>query len=183
MFFGVIIVGLAILAKTGVVQIPVFSEIFYKHPEPSRIIKIDDDQKGFEIEVNAQLQNLEISEQQLTYFLKQLLTRGEDPYFAQNIQATISVDGIEVFGFLQKPLRTNLTLMVRPYISTGKLNLEVIKVVAGNLSVPPALFGWLTKDFLADILDELNQKLETFGDLEKIELYLGKLVIDFQLLD
>jgi len=177
LIFGVFLVGLAALARTGLVQIPVLSEIFYKHPQPIRTIEIDEDAEAdFKIKTSDHSQTLEISEENLTYLLKRSLTRGEDPYFSENIQAVISEEGIEFFGFLLKPFRTNLTMMVRPYASSGRLYLELLSATAGNLSIPPALADWLTKNLLAGILDELNQEIENLGNLEKVELFTGRLV-------
>ncbi len=172
----------AALAKSGLVEIPFFSRVFYQIPKPSREVKITEDDlanftQGLKIEARGESSHLEITDKELTFILRQLLATGSDAYFAQNLQAVITAQNVEIFGLLLKPLKANITLKIRPYLSDGQIDFEIEEVSVGDLSVPNSLLEWLTGSLLIDKLKELNQKVSNIGELETLQLFAGKIVV------
>ena len=129
-FFGFVIISLATLAKSGIFQIPFFSDIFYKIPEPTRIVEISQTDinqfsQGLNVKVTPEKITLDVSEEELTHFLRQILAKGENPYFTNTVQAVIEPEGVEVFGLLLRPVKANLTVWLAPELIENRFNLKV----------------------------------------------------------
>lgn len=178
LFFSITVV--AAIAKTGIIEIPVFSKIFYKIPEPNRNVEIDDFQAmaskslnvAFDIEQG--LINLELTEEELTFILRQALSGKPDSYFSKNFQVTISDGQIELFGLLLKPVSANLMLKIKPYLVGGELGYDITAAKIGSLTVPANLANWM--------LNRLTKTKDREIDLQKngitltnIELEEGKI--------
>jgi hypothetical protein len=181
-FFLIIIT--AFIAKAGVVQIPFFSQIFYRLAQPSRQIEIDNQelvniiQQGLNLEFDPQgLATIEITEEELTYLFRQSLSGKDDSYFAESLQLIISKDRIEFFGLLIKPISASITLIIKPYLVNNILDFELIQAKIGDLSPPPKFTNWLIDTFLGDKLTEINQEIGGMGQLQSLELKEGKLII------
>ncbi len=183
LIFGLGLISIAAIAKTGIWQIPLFSDIFYKIPSPDRLIEVkpqDINTFAAGLKLKSLLNgvvSLEISEKELTFILQELLTTGTDPYFASNLQANIFSDRIEVFGLLLKPIKTNLTLKIKPQVVSNHLDFEIQEIKAGDLSIPPAFIKPVLDIFLKGALSKLNEKLSQFGEIQGLELADGKIVI------
>ncbi|OGY46061.1 MAG: hypothetical protein A2744_04065 [Candidatus Buchananbacteria bacterium RIFCSPHIGHO2_01_FULL_44_11] len=180
------LIGLAALAKTGLVQIPFFSDVFYQIPQPSRVVEVDeaalaDFQQGLDIQADQGVATLRLSEEELTYILRQLLASQKDQIFASNVQAVISEEGIEVFGLLLKPTKVNLTIDITPQLAQGKLTFALSRVKVGGLLAPTFLVNWLKSNFLDAKLAELNQQLSRAGQIQSFRLAEGYLEISGQL--
>lgn len=187
-FFLVIIT--AIVAKTGLIKIPFFSSVFYRLPQPTRQIDLNDlnnlESKGkIGYRVKDKLLTIELTEEELTAALRQKFTGQPDSYFAKNLQVVILDEQVEIFGLLLKPVLTNLTVCFRPYLTNDKLDFEVTKVKIGDLAPPPRLasrfaFWLMTKNKLGNEVNELVEKLKQAGSqakLQSFELANGKLTI------
>ncbi|MCL5794878.1 MAG: hypothetical protein M1338_00760 [Patescibacteria group bacterium] len=175
-------IGLAALAKTGILEVPVLSGVFYQIPRPSHKVEISQEdlakfKNGLQIINTGGQATLIITEKELTYLLRQFLSSGQDPEFANNLQATIDNNEIEIFGLMIKSLKINLTMRIKPEVLDGKLNFKIIEFKAGNLSLPPTIISWLPKRLLSDKLIKLNDNLSQFGRIDKIELASGQMTI------
>jgi hypothetical protein len=177
---------LTALAQTGLVQIPFFSSLFYQLPKPKRVVEINNLSdlagKSFNLEpsVDQKTAALTITEEELTFLLRQTLASGSDPFFAPNIQATISHEEIEFFGLLLRPLSANITLKLIPRVVDGRLKLLIRQVLIGQFSAPPQIAGWLVKKFLGDnlSLDKVGS-LVSGARLSRVELSPANLILIF----
>ena len=178
--FGILVT--AIIAKTGIVEIPFFSSIFYELPQASRLIEIDpaDLAGSLSAKLNQGSVVIEITEQELTYLVRQQLSGKKDSPFAESVQALINGKTVEFFGLLLKPVAANITLILEPLLIDHQLVLRPIEVKIGNLALPPSLSQWLFDRFFAARLGEFNKLLLKFGQLEHLELESGKLIITSQ---
>jgi len=182
-----LVIALAILARTGIVEIPFFSPVFYRLPQPSRQIEIDSQdlaklaQNSLNVSLVANAISVEITEEQLTFLIRQALTGKEDSFFAESSQALIDKEGIEFYGLLRKPVLADITFKLRPYLAGNKLEFELVEAKIGALSVPPSLAGWLFDFFFKDGLSGVNQSLAKIGNLESLELEKKKLIIKAEL--
>ncbi|MFA6410068.1 MAG: hypothetical protein WCW26_00620 [Candidatus Buchananbacteria bacterium] len=143
--------SLVAVAKTGIYQIPVFSQIFYKIPQPTRLVDIGDlasfNPDGFKFGKSQQegLIFMLIPERELTYVLKRNWTNQPNSIFANNLQAVIEDGQIEFYGLLIKPITVNLTIKIKPYLSKDNkgLDYKVTKLKVGNLLVPRSLANFV----------------------------------------
>jgi len=186
LFFG-LIVGLAALAKSGVVQIPGFSSWFYQLPKPEHFVKLaESDLVSLQSSLNstsaAGSLKLELTEQELTYLLQQLLTTGEQPYFAKNLQAVINGDKqiIEIFGLLLRPVKTNLTIDVSPQVVSGQLQFNVLQAKLGELSLPLGVVNSIVGSLVDTTQKDLATIVASFGEIKSIALSAGKIIISGQ---
>lgn len=172
----------AVVAKTGLVNIPFFSDVFYRLPRPQRQITIANQadflQKNLNLTLNPSQSTakLELTEEQLTLLVRQLLSNKNDPYFASNAQAVIANGQIEFFGLLLRPVSANITIKFKPYLADNKLNFELTSLKIGDLTMPVPLADWLAVKFFSNPLSQLSQKLAEFK-VQQLEVLEGKLIL------
>lgn len=175
LFVFSLITATAAVAKTGIFEIPVFSSIFYRLPKPSRQIEIENQAmiggKNLNFSLNTETKKitLELSEEDLTFLLRQALTQKNNPYFAPNLQAAILNNEVELYGLLLKPFSANLTLKVKPIFSDHKLDFELTKIKIGGLPMPAGYGNIIIHRLLAKPLEQLNSAAAKF-QLESLEL-------------
>ncbi|OGY48487.1 MAG: hypothetical protein A3J65_01185 [Candidatus Buchananbacteria bacterium RIFCSPHIGHO2_02_FULL_45_11b] len=165
----------AAVAKTGIFEIPVFSSVFYRLPKPKREIKIENQASAggqnlnFSLNTETKKITLELSEEDLTFLLRQALTRANDPYFAQNLQALIFGGEVELSGLLLKPLKVNLTLKLKPLLADSRLDFKLTKIIVGSLPIPAEYGNMTVHRLLQKPLEQLNSAMVKF-QLESLEL-------------
>lgn len=182
----------ALLARTGLFDIPVFSKIFYQEPTPEREVAANTaEEKSFENllaqKIAEQLKTgknlstdgeapvaLEFTEEELTGFLK--IAETEENYPFTQAQISITPEAIEIFGQLKKFNQTFLTVTLKPEIKDGDLEIIIKKIRIGNLSLPPAVGNFLTDKILKDQLDPVKKIILENGNLENVELTEGKII-------
>jgi len=131
---------IAMLAKIGMFNIPIFSDIFYRQPEPLRIVvpTIVDEKdllKNFEIQNENSELTFELDESQLTYLINSPLQNSIDVRF-DRLQAVITSEDVELFGHLVSPVDSYLTINILPKINQGLLDFEVKSIKVGSLPLP-----------------------------------------------
>ena len=187
LFLSFFLTSAAIVAKTGAFEIPILSAVFYKFPEPVRIVKLDGDEEINDFSATADLNSqsgllsFEITEQQLTSFLKAALASSGDGRFAANIQGAITNDGLEIFGLLLKPLRCNVILNIWPHVQDSRIELDIESAKIGDLSLPPFLLTLVVDTVLKDIKHQLYNMTDNFGEIQDLELLAGKIIINKKL--
>ena len=184
LFFGLLIIVLAVLSRIGLIDIPGFSQFFYQLSTPTRLIDVTATAKiepRPQIDSGNQSVRLDITEEQLHVFPRQFLASQPDRYFAETIQAVITPRAIEIFGLLLKPVKTNVALDIVPTVNQGKLELTITKAQAGELDLPVT---WLA-GFLGGLLDQasasLNQNVSSLGQIKSVSLAEGKIIVEGQL--
>lgn len=171
LLFGVLI-GCAVVAKSGVVEIPFFSDVFYRVPKPTRIVSVDADaNQDLAVVANplSGTATLTISEEQLTQALRRGLG-GYDTIAISTAQAVILPEGIELFGLVTKPVRVNITALVEPRIENAKFAVTVKKLTLGNLPLPPSWAERITRWLAGGIIDQTAQAINSVA-IERIELH------------
>lgn len=182
------------LAKTGLIDVPVFSKIFYKVPVPQKVVtatpeeitnfnegatkKLEDEVKprispgvaGQKIEVS-----LEFTEKELTAFLRGLEMNGESPI--SNSQISITPENLEIFGEINKPNKTYLTIRLKPEIKNGNIKITIQKIKIGTLPIPAIFGNFLVDKFLSDQLLKAEEAISKVGKLENIDLDEGKITL------
>ena len=182
LFFGVILIfflliAVSAFAKTGIVEIPVFTPLFYRLPEPTRTIAISDPDKFFQPFGVQFLPNdslgVEFTEEQLTFLFRQYFTGKKDSYFAENSQVVIVGQEIEFFALLLKPISANLTLNLKPELVDGNLVFDLTGARIGSLNLPVSFADWLIDKLLQNKLEEFRQNMQDF-QLTDLSLSEGK---------
>src|SRR3989338_8833763 len=178
-----LIIGLADVAKTGIVSIPVFSPIFYAPPQPSRVVTVDQDamegiRNGVAVNLVEGIARLTLTEADLTYLVRQLVSSGSDPLFSPTGQAVITPGGIELSGLLLRPVRANLAIILVPAVADGTLDFNLKTVTLGALSLPPSFAEMLVGKTLRASLTPVSTGLQPLGTLEAVTLKEGTIVIE-----
>jgi len=185
----------AAIAKTGLVDVPIFSKILSKTPAPRRIVTVTPGEtENFETAVTQKLKSqveprikpngtgqkipvrLEFTEKELTLFLKDIEAQQEEP-FMKNAQITVAEDAIEIFGEMQQPKKIFLTLGLRPELKNGDLTVALTKIKLGTLSLPVSLSNFWVNKFLNDKLKTVGETISKVGKIENISLEDGKIVL------
>lgn len=182
----------AALAKTGVVDIPVFSKLFYKPPVPERVVSVNtSSEKSFEDILSQKLEQqiksgeksedgkkievaLEFTEEELTGFIKNIETGENSPF--TNSQVSVNSRGVEIFGQLKELNKTFLTVVLKPEIVEGDLKISFNKIKIGTLPLPGAVGNFLADRILKDQIKSAQESISKNGKLESIELLDGKII-------
>lgn len=177
-----LIIAVALVAKTGIVSIPLFSRLFYVPPQPSRIVTVNQDaveriRSGVEVNLAGETTRLTLTEAELTYLARQLVAGGNDPLFSPTVQAVINPGGIELSGLLLRPVRANLAVTLVPVVADGALDFRLKTVTLGALSLPPTLAEMLVGETLRSSLAPIGGSLQTLGVLQTVTLKEGTVVI------
>jgi hypothetical protein len=178
----------AVVAKTGLVDIPVFSKLFYKTPSPERIVSINpDEEKKFEDVLAQKLEEqigskaegqqevaLEFNEEELTSFIKSLESTSNHPF--TNAQVSVTPKAIEIFGQFKDLNQTFLTVALKPEITDGNLKITFEKIKIGNLSLPAVLGNSLVNKLLKDQISSVEDVISKNGTLKSIDLLDRKII-------
>lgn len=176
-----------LLAQSGLINVPYFTEHFYHEPQPSYLINTENitasekDLSGMiERAVRAEAlkqkktENLkvtfELNEAQITALLRdQIKANQEFERKIEYLQVAIMQDYLELFVKFKEP-KLFATLKILPQIKNNNFNFKVIEFKIGNLKLPRFL-GSLGLTYLLE--KSLNQLLKSLADqllLENIEL-------------
>lgn len=173
------VVALAAVAKTGLVSIPIISDIFYKPPTVTRSVSSVDIQPS---DIASKIGNLDLSksieftEADLTFMFRQALTGQADSYFAPGAQVTIENGQLEFFGLLTKPFSANITLKLKPYLEAGTVKFDLTQAQLGSLAMPPATADWLFSEVFGSKLEEISAEIEKLKP-KSLELESGKIIL------
>lgn len=194
LLFVILILGglTAALAKTGVVDIPVFSKLFYKPPAPERVVLADvGAEKSFEDILGQKIEqqiesgeksedgkkievSLEFTEEELTGFIKDIEASENSPF--TNSQVSVSSEGVEIFGQLKELNKTFLTVVLKPEITEDDFKISFKKIKIGTLPLPGALGDFLADKLLKDQIESVKKIISKNGKLESIDLLDGKII-------
>lgn len=180
----------SVVAQTGLVNIPVFTKVFYQEPEPTHQVLATvpiEESVSDEITstINQRLQpgsldfdrgfSISILEGSLTASVQNLLDQAG--YFENDTaQVVVSEEvGLEVFlPVAESPLNTAMTVELSPYINDqGVIDVEINRLKIGSLNLPI----WLVRLILTKPLDlviwELNKNFVSYIDLSEVLLTEG----------
>lgn len=180
------------LAKTGLIEIPFFSKIFYKYPAPIREVKpseVKSLEEIFQNKIRNQVKEklisgretqkvdlkLEFTEQELTAALQEGIKTGFLP--VSKVQAAVTSKEIEIFSQLIEP-KVFLTLRFKPELQDNQLIIKITKFKIGNLSIPYFFSNFLIEKYLRDKVSEINEFINRSGKLRELRLEEGKIVIE-----
>jgi len=141
------------VAKTGIYNIPVFTQIFYRVPKPSRTIsKLDalqyaNVQPKYDFNQETGIFHLELTEEQATFLLRYSLGKKSQAKFADTAQVIFEDGQVEFFGLMLDPVKTNLTVSVKldHKSSEKKLDYKISKFRIGSLNLPASLVDGIYK--------------------------------------
>jgi hypothetical protein len=187
MFFVIFLIvfvffAFVVVVKTGIVEVPVLSKVFYQKPHPTRTIKIIDlDNYQSEGKILASEDKsviiIEATERDLTASLKSELAAAPNSYFGSDIQIAIFPEEIEFYSSLPAPSKVVITLVIKPEISNENFDFKITKTKIGSLKIHPKL---------VDVVVRWLMNRKTNGDFEeKLKTFFNKFanIQNFQMND
>jgi len=184
------------LALSGLYDVPVFSDMFFKTPEPIHQVEIKDDIEDIDLleyleseineivptgepgELTITEASVSLDEYVLTAFLWQRLAELPD-YKIIHAQIAVEPAGMEIFIHGERGYRPfYLTIMTIPKVADENLELDIISAKLGNLRIPSTLISTVLNTLLANILDILQLPIIGFVSLDEIELLYGKIKLN-----
>lgn len=98
-------------------------------------------------------------------------------YFeTREVQIQILSEGIEIFGKMIKPLKTDLKIESKPEVDKGQIHFKFNKISAGKLGLPGLLKSEIEQAF-NKMMDENFKDLYQYYQVEKIELKEDEMII------
>lgn len=133
-----------IIAKTGIVHIPVISSFAYTQTEPERTVSSTPELlPNFEQQFSSWLQATSststpfaIGENILTTLLRQAVSSSTTLVDPGSIQAIVNDSTITLYAVLQGPLSAPITVEVQPEIRDGATMLNLQSLQLGQLPLP-----------------------------------------------
>ena len=164
------------MAASGLVYIPGFSQLLYKEPKPTRMVKVLDSEKlqdqiqkriedAVEANKNKEIE-VEFSESEITTLINtQKVGEGN----LKNLQTVLEPKGLELYGKITSPIHTVFILKVVPEVKDGGILLDPQSLRVGALKIP---IKWAMR---VSNLDELIKKpIQISPDLKIRDLKLDK---------
>ncbi|MFC1599105.1 hypothetical protein ACFL2U_03830 [Patescibacteria group bacterium] len=186
--------GAYVLAKSGLRDIPYFTDRLYREPQPSYIIdthNLEDKDNEFLDLLKTQLGQEVIKQKSFTDLrFKYLITEAQlSALFKKELQGRkiigqtvqfvqVAVLGEELELFLTTDKGFVLTLNILPQLKNGKIDFKTQQVKVGNLKLPNS-FGDFTVVYLAE--KALNSTLDLFfrfGEIETISMFPTTITLD-----
>jgi len=180
----------SIVAKTGLVEVPVLTDwqyhpaIYSRHVEPlvgsntEQIMKSVAARAAFEPASSSI--SLSMSEEQLTTLAMAGLREAASalPVKISSIQAAILPGSIEVYVVIPRPERfVTATVRFAPAMVEGKVDLQVQQVLVGSYELPKSLVDMFTPTLSKSINDLLAQSVGGAGEISDIILQDGRMTI------
>jgi|GEM_PF-1926558 len=191
--------GAYVLAKSGLRQIPFFTEKFYQEPSPTYVVRqkelagagqdvLETIRKDIVAEALKQqkIENFKVTirlaDDQITAWLQDKVKADQNLSKKINyIQLAVLPDNLELFAKTSIFSNLIVTLNIKPQVKAGKVVLNIVGFKIGALPMPAWLgnliFAYLTEKSINGILGAASQ----YGQLDKIDLAQGVISIDILL--
>lgn len=165
------------VAKTGLVQIPIISSIFYHEPQPSEVVN---SVNSFSLQDRFNLES--ISDQSVAIILTQEELTTLVANYEKFDQAQIAVGDLNLELFALAKFSNNkkayLTINFIPIIKNLKLDFKIISFKIGDSKIPVFLANFSKSIFMGFWQDQLaiinNLKIS------KVEIKKGQLILTTQ---
>jgi len=178
-----------LVAKTGLIFVPIFSDMFYRVPKPLHVVspaelksvswedKLQQSWDGHSAGVKISLTEGELN-QILQEGLMQMETENSN-LKVKHAQISIDTSGIEIFSQLEKPREIYLIVDLLPTLQNDKWQLVLKEVRMGDLAVPKIFTSFFTKT----LLEKINAIWEDVPlTIENLSLRPGKIIIEGQVI-
>lgn len=188
----------SLVAKTGLWEIPVFTNLFYEPPVPTRVVVASGSlnealtQELTDL-VNQRVQeaggpdidrdlSLDIQESLMTAAVQTSLTSG--PLGGSGSQiAAIKDQGLEAFlPFTESELNTALVIQLMPRVDQeGSLQVDVNEFRLGQLKAPTWLVNLILRRPITLATWELEREIAKYAELSSVAVYEGYLKLTGEL--
>jgi len=184
-----LLISAVLIAKTGLVTIPILTNWLYAPSQPvrqiTRIAGSTGEQIGRAEALKAkydpvlQLLDISFTEAELTTLVQGSLDAagGNLPFSVSNSQIAVEPGHLEFFGLLDRPDRkVTVRAEIEPSVQNGQLKIKVTGLRIGALGIPDSLSG-LFSSLLERVLgDALTSAMAELGQLNSIELEKGRVL-------
>lgn len=181
---GLLLVGAAVLAKTGLWEIPVVSKIFYQEPKPIRQVAVtktstqimtDLGWRAAKAALRSQspVISLPLSEEEITVLARDSFSQSSllsSRLNVDTLQLAIEPSEVEFFSQLYWPKETHLTVGFKPVVEEGKIKLVLTRWRLGGLEMPMSLGNWLLTKILGNRFDQIMTSVLDKINIQEISL-------------
>lgn len=185
-----------VLAKTGLVTVPILSKWLYSPEFPRRSVTASTSSGEIDAllrarsTINAQtkLVTTRLSEEDITALLRKQVIPPPgapiDPNKAlpiEQAQVVIDPDALEVFVATRRDNRlVTVIATFQPRVVDKKLALNLRRVDIGNLTLPQFISVGVIDGFLRNGLKDVEAQVAGFGQLEQLQFGKGSMTIVFR---
>ena len=167
----IVVVGLLVMSvKAGIVTVPLLTPLFYKVPQPTRVIELPLDNRpdasgqGSGFDQASQVLSITLNEEVLTYLLRQWQSNSAGPILSGQPQVVITKGELELYGMLLKPFRTDFVIIkLQPNFDSATAPVltrafQVTKFQIGNLNLPAWIGNLIVKEYLESSIKKLTAR-------------------------
>ena len=194
-----IVFGARALAKTGLVEVPVFSKIVDTQTLPSRIVsegepletflkktltsQVASIYKGGNTDLAGRAVSITVQDTTLTNALRVQLRSGEQKTFnAETAQIAVSEKGVEVYLPLaevgDRKSGVGIIAVLVPKVESGKLAMNVSSVTVGTQKIPTFAARLVIEPLMRAGINMVNEQLVKYAALREIRLGNGSITIE-----
>ncbi|MFH1405022.1 MAG: hypothetical protein ABIH21_02905 [Patescibacteria group bacterium] len=176
------------LAASGMVNVPGFSSLAFKSPEPTRIVVPGTLlEKEIEAAVNANLfskkVSIDLSEESITASLQKGLKDFEQDFIiSENAQIVVTNEGLELFLPIANS-KQDSAVVARLFIypTDGVFAVEIKEVRFGSLRIPKIIIDKSITPLLQKGVDSLNEAFAKTAEVESVTFSNGFVTLSGQL--
>lgn len=184
-------------AKSGLFDIPIMSNLFYREPFPSYKIQ----PKEFDIDSRiiesiskdpARASVIKMSDEEFSYFIKNAFTQeiarqmngDENSFYIDDFQIIFKNDSLEMFvKFLpynteSKIKRVILTVNCDIKWENNNITADFTNIKLGQLNIPKSLINIIAKENIQKLINQINEQIPALT-ITKINLLEKQINIEF----
>jgi hypothetical protein len=183
----------SVVAKTGLVDVPVFSALLFKPGAPSRVVLPLVGEKPDQVmqiiatrmsyDPATSYLTIPIREDELTMIVQDAIAQAPPdtlPFSMKDAQIAIDDNDVELFSHLSRGSQeTTLVARFLPTVVSGQFTIDVDEMQIGSLTVPHWIASPLIALAVKPFLSSLQTNLSAVGTLERVDVQQGTLQLVF----
>lgn len=184
--------GGIVIAKTGLIEIPVLSKVFYRPAAPTRQLpapnrhgsgREDWPQLLANIGASASsgVEKIVITEDQASQVIRSFIEKNQsdNAWRIEYSQVVFLDNQIELYARLIEPRPMVVKLLIEPVINNNVFAVRIKNMRVGGLSIPSLFLNTVIQTALRDKLDQIQNHLRN-SSLQSLTVTDGQIEIEFK---
>lgn len=174
-----------LVAKSGLVHVPVLSGWLYNPVSPSRTVtpllgsssEVIMNSAITRADFNPNFGSVKIylTEKELTTVLNSAISKDESgalPFSVESVQAVLSEGSVEIYALAVRDdgMRVSLLVGLVPAVEQGRLTMDSTSLIIGSLKMPDFVADLIVDSMTGGLAGAINDALAGGGTLENVEV-------------
>lgn len=176
---------LFLLAKSGLVNVPLLSRFFYKPLTPIRVVSVSKPINQNDLSVGKTAYNpkngtasIVINEADLTSLVNGIVKQQNAPDFLNGAKIQVAIDENNTEVFVSKSMGGSLSTVkinLLPILRNGQLVIDIDAVLIGEVLMPKRFNDAVVKPVINGALADFMVNINKIGQIQSLNVELGQL--------